>query len=361
VNTELHLESPLPLYKQMSDILRREIESQKLAPGTRLPTEKELAKRFGVSLITVRGCIGELVREGILVRRQGRGTFVASRKPRDTQIIMAIVPEIADYYCARLINGIQAVATQYGYELITADSYDHAQTERSLLDRATARNVEGLIIVTGRGSFANGYLVGNRFYIPLVIIDSYHPSVEADFFYTNDVTGSYEATRHLIEAGYRKIGHLMGPKGHFLAELRLHGYRRAMREAGISVEQNWIVESGTTPEAGYKAVASLLKQDITVDAVFAYNDLVALGAMRAIAELGRRIPEDFGIAGYGNHMIAAYLRPPLTTVDLDLEQVGRRAAHRLFARIRDEVSEPKPTKEVLPVKLVAGDSGRRRG
>jgi len=358
VPEEIHLESPVPLYKQMCDILRREIESQGFPPGTRLPTEKEMAKRFGVSLITVRGCVGEMVREGILVRRQGRGTFVASRKPKATQLLMAIVPNIMDYYCARLVSGIQSVSAQYGYELITGGSNDHAQTERNLLDRALARNVEGLIIVTGRGAFANGYLVNNRLYIPLLVVGSYHPNVEADFFYTNDVMGSHEATRHLIEAGYRRIGHLGGPKGDFVAELRLHGYRRAMREAGITVETNWIVEAGTTAEAGYKALTALLRQDLTIDALFAYNDLVAIGAMRSLAELGRRVPQDFGIAGYGNHVLAAYTQPPLTTVELDLEGLGRRVAQRLLARIRDEVRGGEFVKEILPVRLIAGGSAR---
>jgi len=355
---QIHIESPVPLYRQMCEVLRKEIESQGLAPGTRLPTEKELAERFGVSLITVRGCVGELVREGILIRRQGRGTFVASRKPKVTQLIMVIVPDVTDYYCARLITGIQAACAQYGYELVTGSSHDQAQAERNLLDRALARSVEGLVIVTGRGSFANGYLVGNRLYVPLVVIDSYHPNVEADFYYTNDVVGSYEATRHLIKAGYRRIGHLMGPKGHFLAELRLHGYRRAMREAGITVENNWIAEAGTTTEAGYKALSTLLRQDLTIDAVFAYNDMVALGAMRALAEIGRRVPQDFGLAGYGNHPVAAYLQPPLTTIDPDLEGVGRRAGQRLLARIRDEVRGPELIKEICPVRLVPGGSAR---
>jgi LacI family transcriptional regulator len=343
----------------MCDILQREIESQGLVPGTRLPTEKELAKRFGVSMITVRGCVGEMVREGLLLRRQGRGTFVASRKPKVTELIMAIVPDVSDHYCARLITGIQAACAQQGYELITGSSRDHAQTERSLIDRALARSVEGLIIVTGRGSFANGYLLSNRLYIPLVIVDSYHPNLEADFFYTNDVIGSYEATRHLIEAGYRRIGHLSGPKGHFLAELRLHGYRRAMREAGIAVESNWIAEAGTTPEAGHKALTALLRQDLTVDAVFAYNDMVAVGAMRALTEIGRRVPQDFGIAGYGNHVIAPYLQPPLTTVDTDLDGLGRRVGQRLLGRIRDEVRGGEFLKEILPVRLVVGGSARR--
>ena len=357
---EIHLESPVPLYKQMSDILRKEIESQGLTSGARLPTEKELAKRFGVSMITVRGCVGEMVKEGLLVRRQGRGTFVASRKPKATQLIMAIVPHITDYFCARLLSGMQVIAGQYGYELIVGNSNDHAQTERNLLERAFARNVEGLAIVTGRGAFANGYLVSNRLYIPLVVVDSYHPSVEADFFYTNDVVGAHEATRHLIEAGYRKIGHLAGPKGHFLAELRLHGFRRAMREAGITVENNWIVEAGTTAESGYKGLTALLRQDLTVDAVFAYNDLVAIGAMRALAELGRRVPQDFGIAGYGNHLVAAYTQPPLTTVDPDLEGLGRRVAQRLMSRIRDEARGNELLKEILPVRLVAGGTARSK-
>ncbi len=355
---DLHLESPVPLYRQMGDILKKEIESQGLAPGARLPTEKELAERFKVSLITVRGCISELVREGILIRRQGRGTFVASRKPKVTQLIMAIVPDITDYFCARLIAGVQSACAQLGYELITVSSHDHAQTERNLLDRASARGVEGLIIVTGRGSFANGYLVGNRLFVPLVVVDSYHPSVEADFFYTNDVVGAYEATHHLIQAGYRRIGHLMGPRGHFLAELRLHGYRRAMRETGIAVDNKWIAEAGTTAEAGYRALNALLRQDITIDAVFAYNDMVALGALRALAEIGRRVPQDFGLAGYGNHHVAGYLQPPLTTVDCDLEGAGRKVGQRLLARIRDEVRGGELLKEILPVRLIAGGTAR---
>lgn len=358
---ELHLESPVPLYRQMSGILRREIETQGLTPGTRLPTEKQLARRFGVSLITVRGCVTELVKDGILVRRQGRGTFVASRKPKETSLIMAIVPNMMDYFYAKVVDGIQTIVNQAGYELITGNSHDQAQAERQMLDRAISRSVEGLIVVTGRSSFANGQLVSSRLFVPLVVVDSYHPSVDADFFYTNDVIGAYEVTRHMVEAGYRKIGHLSGPKSHFLAELRVHGYRRAMREAGISVEESWIVEAGSTAQHGYAALMALLRQDLSLDAIFAYNDLVGIGAMRALAELGRKVPKDFGVAGYGNHALAGYVYPPLTTVDPKLEEVGRRAAERLFFRIRDEATASELEKEVLPVKLVPGESTRGRG
>lgn len=356
---ELHVELPVPLYRQMCDVLRREIESQGLGPGTRLPTEKELAERFGVSLITVRGCLSELVREGILVRRQGRGTFVSSRRPKVTELIMAIVPDTTDYYHAQLVSSIQAAVAQQGYELIATSSHDKAHIERSLLDRALARSVEGLVIVTGRGAFANGYLVSNRLYMPLAVVDSYHPNVEADFFYSNDVTGSYEVTRHLIEGGYRRIGHLMGPKGHFLAELRTHGYRRAMREAGITVEPSWMAEAGTTAEAGYKALVALLRQNIAIDAVFAYNDMLAIGAMRALAEIGRRVPQDFGVVGYGKHPLAVYTQPPLTTVDIGLDELGRRVGQRLLARVREEVRKGEFVKEMLPVQLVVGESTRK--
>jgi LacI family transcriptional regulator len=305
--------------------------------------------------------VTELVREGILVRRQGRGTFVASRKPKETSLIMAIVPDLTDYFYSTIVSGVQKIVGQEGYELITGNSHDQAQTERSLLDRATRRSVEGLIIVTGRGSFANGYLVTNRMFIPLVIVDSYHPGLEADFFYTNDVIGSYEATRNLIESGYTKVGHLLGPKAHFLAELRLHGYRRAMREAGIAVEDNWIAEAGSTSEEGYQALNALLRQNLSLDAVFAYNDLVAIGAMRALAELGRQVPKDFGVAGYGNHALAGYVYPPLTTVDPTLEKLGQQSAERLFARIREDTVPGELQKEVLPVKLIPGQSSRGRG
>ena len=357
---EIHLESPVPLYRQMSGILRREIEQQGLVPGTRLPSEKDLAKRFGVSLITVRGCVTELVQEGILVRRQGRGTFVASRKPKDTSLIMAIVPDLTDYFYAKVVSGVQEVVAEAGYELITDNSHNQAQVERALLDRAAARSVEGLVIVTGRASFANGVLVSSRLFTPVVVVDSYHPSVEADFFYTNDVIGSYEATRHLIESGYRRIGHLGGGKGHFLGELRLHGYRRAMREAGITVAPDWIVECGETCETGHRAMGTLLRKHGDLDAVFAYNDLVAIGAMRALAEAGRTVPRDFGVAGYGNHALSRYLHPPLTTVDPNFEGLGRQAAQRLFGRIRED-SPGGHTKEVLPVKLVVGESSGGRG
>lgn len=354
---EIHLESPLPLYRQMADVLRREIEAQALAPGTRLPTEKDLARRFQVSLITVRACVTELVREGILLRRQGRGTFIASRKARATQLITAIVPDLTDYFSAEIVTGIQSAALPFGYELVAASSHDHAQTERMLLDRAVSRGVEGLIIVTGRGSFANGALVGNRLFMPLILIDSYHPNVEADCFHTNDVIGAYDATRHLIESGYQRIGHLAGPKGHFLAELRVNGWRRALREAGITVENGWLGEAGATAADGHRGLMALVRQAPALDAVFAYNDLVAIGALRALAELGRRVPEQFGVAGYGNHALAAFVHPPLTTIDTAPRQVGIKAAQRLLARIREEVPAGDHHKDVLPVRLITGDSG----
>lgn len=146
----------------------------------------------------------------------------------------------------------------------------------------------------------------------------------------DDFRGGYEATRHLIRLGRRRIGFVSGPTGWIVCKERHSGYLAALHEFGLEADEAREASGDWSVESGRQAAAAILERGSDVDALFVANDLMALGAIRALRERGLRVPEDVAVVGYDNRAVAAVADPPLTTVQLPLGNIGRRAAQELL-------------------------------
>jgi LacI family transcriptional regulator len=166
------------------------------------------------------------------------------------------------------------------------------------------------------------------------------------------------ATEHLIAQGCRRIAHLRGPAVG-IANDRLNGYCSALQEHGFRILQDYIVEAGFRSESGYDAMRGLLQTTIKIDGVFCYNDPVAVGAMKAIRQAGRKVPQDIAVVGAGNVNYSDVLAIPLTTIDQDPDEIGRVASRILL----EQIESKKPVKRrlvLVPHRLVIRESTAHR-
>jgi LacI family transcriptional regulator len=205
------------------------------------------------------------------------------------------------------------------------------ELERNDADALMARQVDGLIAASAqsRPDLFEGI---RKRKVPLVLIDRPIPGVQASFVGVDNEAIGKIATNHLIAQGCRRIAHLRGP-GIGIAASRLAGYRQALKKHRLSVSSNYVVGARYADTSGYTAMRKLLQLDPIPDGVFCYNDPVAMGAMKAIAEAGLDVPRDIDVVGAGNVHYSDVLAIPLTTVDQGTRQIGSQAAQLLMEQI----------------------------
>ena len=231
---------------------------------------------------------------------------------------------------------MEQVAGARGYSVLLAHTAGSAVRERTHLKSLQARRVDGLILASvSLGDPSVRWLREQG--IEHVLVNRY--SSRRDLFVgADDFAGARLVTNHLIEAGHRRIAHLAGGHGISTAVERLRGYATALRDAGIEPDPDLVVSSGYLEEPGRRAMAQLLELPDPPTAVFAVNDMAAIGAHAAILDRGLRIPEDVAVAGYNDVPLSRRLAPPLTTVRVPGQDFGRISAEILIERIQTGMS-----------------------
>ena len=244
-----------------------------------------------------------------------------------TQTIGVILPDLCGEFFSELIRGMDVAARSLGYHLIVSSSHDDAE-EASAAIRSMRGRVDGLIVLSPHLDAANlaASLAGRT---PILLMnggaDAGRPSIVVD-----NHGGAVLAVEHLIATGRRRIAHIAGPAGNLAAEARLAGYLQAMADAGLPTA---VVDGEFTQPSGHAAGVELARRELRPDAVFAANDIMAVGAMLALQDSGLRVPEDIALIGFDDVPIAALVRPGLTTLRIRIAETGRRALERLVRLI----------------------------
>jgi LacI family transcriptional regulator len=273
-------------------------------------------------------------------------------RTRRTLTIATIIPDITNPFYPAFERGIQDVAEARGYDLITYNSDGLYDKELKCIRSILRGHVDGLILVPFQVTMADLQPLVSRG-VPVVIFgDMAHETlpIPYDRLYVDNVTASRDLVTFLIDRGHRRIGMIAGPADVPRRESRVRGYRDALAARGIPSEEVLIRVGDFTEEGGYRATRELLKLSPMPTALFAANDMIALGALFALHEAGLRVPDDLAIVGFDDIPAAKLLHPPLTTVAQFPERIGRRAAEMFFDRLgNDPPTEPRC--EVMPVEL----------
>jgi LacI family transcriptional regulator len=254
-----------------------------------------------------------------------------SLKAKTTATIGLLVPNSLNPYFAELARGIEDYCERNGYCVILCNSDDNPDKQRSYLRVLLEKRIDGLIVASAGGDsgLAQG-LAGVK--TPMVIVDRGLDGVDADLVRIDHEYGAYLATRHLLELGHRDIATIGGPATTSVAQMRLAGYCRALKEAGIEVRQERMLESDFTSTGGYNAAAILLESN-PPSAIFAGNDMIGIGVLRAAAERNVRVPSELSVIGFDDIQMSRYVYPALTTVGQSILQLGEMAAEVLLRRI----------------------------
>lgn len=254
-----------------------------------------------------------------------------SLKAKTTATIGLLVPNSLNPYFAELARGIEDYCERNGYCVILCNSDDNPDKQRSYLRVLLEKRIDGLIVASAGGDsgLAQG-LAGVR--TPMVIVDRGLEGLDADMVRIDHEYGAYLATRHLLELGHRDIATIGGPAHTSVAQMRLAGYCRALQEAGVEVPKERMLESDFTSTGGYSAATILLEKN-PPSAIFAGNDMIGIGVLRAAAERNVRVPSELSVIGFDDIQMSRYVYPALTTVGQSILQLGEMAAEVLLRRI----------------------------
>lgn len=333
---------------------------------------KDIAKDLGVSVITISKVlrdhpdIGDNTRERVLARIKEldyRPNLAArSLVTGRTYLVGLVVPDLLHPFFAEIAKSLSEVLRNNGYYLIVSSSDEDPELEEQEINHLLARRLDTLIIASCRSTVDVLFRIEKQ-NIPYVLIDRNFPGLSPNFVGVDDEAVGRIATQHLIDIGCKRIAHIRGPETS-PGVRRLEGYKRALAQDGRRyIEEYIIAEPKADVESrqrGRDAMRELLKLKQKPDAIFCFNDPLAMGAMNYALDQGLRIPDDIAIIGCGNLHYDDSLRVPLSSVDQHSRRIGEEAA-RLTLRILNSKIPPKPETVVLQPELIVRGSTLRRG
>ena len=274
---------------------------------------------------------------------------------RTTHTIGLVVPDISQPFFPEIARGIKEHAHAAGYQMLLAYTAEQPMQEVESLHQLREQRVDGVIVANSRldpDTLAE-VLEGLG---PVVLTNRSLPGPFGSVIWSGYESGARRLTEHLLERGHTRIGYLDAEPATTAGAERFYGYLQALHAAEIDFDDHLLATAAATPEGGATATRRLLALDEPPTAVVAYNDIMAVGALHACHAGGRRVPADVAVVGFGDAPLAAWLTPPLTTVQVPLYQIGRLAADLLLSVLR---GEPPRTVSVdlEPILVVRASSG----
>lgn len=304
----------------------------------RRPTIYDVARTAGVSTATVSralngtGQIAPATRASIAAAVEQLGyrpnTIARSLVTNSTRTIAFLLPDITNPFYAALASGIQRLALQREHTMLLCTTDGDPEQEEMYLNLLRSKQVDGALVdglVLPSDRIA--HFVADGF--PIVCLDRDIDSTAVPLVQVDNRRGARLAVEHLLELGHTRIAHVTGAKTR-IAEERLGGYRRALLDAGVEPDPALVAEGDFTERGGAAAARALLGSKAVFTAVFAANDLSAVGVLNALAAAGRRVPADVSVVGFDDLPLSGFTAPPLTTVHQPAEEIARRATELLL-------------------------------
>ncbi|KLU60663.1 HTH-type transcriptional regulator DegA [Peptococcaceae bacterium CEB3] len=324
---------------------------------------KDVALRAGVSPSTVSRTLSgkipvdketkEKVMQAVQELNYQPNVFAQGLKDGKSKTIGLIIPNVRNLVFPAAIRGITDVAKHYGYTMVLCNTDEDQETESFYVQSLRQRLVDGLIFSTATEKSEHILKLREEGF-PIVLMIR-HLGGTIDAVIADNFSGGYEGAKFLLSRGFRRIALINGTMGLDLYRQRYAGYKEALLEAGVVLDDRLVVHETGDWETAYEATGRLLTSGAKPDAIFATSDTKALGVMKALKERKLKVPEDISVLGYDDIETASLMDPPLSTVAQPFYEIGQRAAERLMKLIRSK-RRPKPVLEKLPVRLVVRDS-----
>ena len=330
-----------------------------------MATIKDVARLAGVSITTVSHVINETryvsdeLRGRVLAAMQELNyrpnVLARSLRRGETRTIGLVVPDNSNPFFAEVARIVEDVGFEKGYSVILCNSDGSLEKEAAYISVLIAKQVDGVIFIAAGSKHEHLHELTAQG-IPVVVADRDIPQSLADVVLVDNEKGGYEATRYLLSLGHRRIACIAGPSDLTPSADRVCGYRRAQEEAGISIEEGWIVPGDFRYQGGEAAAARLLRLGEPPSAIFACNDVMAIGALRTLQNAGLQVPGDVSIIGFDDIPLASAVSPALTTVAQPTAELSTLAARCLISRIQNDRDDEPRQRSVLETRLVVRDS-----
>ena len=327
------------------------------------PTLKTIAEKLNVSISTVSKAlknspeISESKKE-IILQYAGEIGYKPDRKAlslrsNKTMNLGIVVPEIAHYFFARVISGMEMYASQHGYQLVIAISDDKLQKEKQIIEQLSSGIVDGLIVSVAKETFVKedyshfNSLINNNF--PIVLYDRAPNSIKADKVLADDIYGGYKATAHLIEKNCSRIGFITTDSPLEVSCKRETGYKNALKDADLTFQENYILRVNESKDIK-EQINKWIKENKDMDGIFAVNEFFASIALRKALKNGISVPEKLKIIGFTDGLISKSTIPSLSTIAQHGFKIGQESAKLLIARING--SDFPPVVKIIETDLI---------
>lgn len=340
-----------PKYIQLKNALIKLFAEENYQANQALPTENELIDRYSVSRNTVRKTLDELLKIGLIYKKQGSGSYYSGTEGDDREnslLIGVIVPRLSFYIYPLIIQGIDDVANEKGYNIVLGGADVNPDKEPECLERLLSKKIDGLIFEPSGGNidFENSPIFRKiqKLDIPVVILDWAVNDASIPYVSPNDIEGGYKAAKLLIDEGHEKIA-IICPSDTIPAQKRLQGYRQALQSAGLSIDKRyeklgsvvqWAENGQINSENPH--ITLLVNELIQLGtqrptAIIFYNDEEAFQGYTAIKQAGLKIPDDISVIGFDDTEYATMANPPLTSVVHPKYKLGKWAAKILLEKL----------------------------
>ncbi|MBN1248021.1 MAG: LacI family DNA-binding transcriptional regulator [Anaerolineae bacterium] len=334
----------------------------------RRPTQADIARLVGISqsavsqvLSGIDSAIPEETRQRVLAAadelRYVPNKLARSLRTQKTYTIASVIPDITNPFYPAYQRGIQSVTNEHRYDLIVYDTEERADNEERSLQSLERGGIDGAIVVLFHHDAESlRPLIEQGVH---VVMWRGRPTPEEDLIldtiYVDNISLAKTAVSHLIQRGHTRIGMIAGLEGTPPRNNRIRGFCEALAEHDLPMHEVLVQGGDFTETGGYEGMKELLKLTPRPTAVFASNDLMALGALLAVREAGLDVPHDVALIGIDDIPAARLVQPPLTTISQMQENIGRTAAEMVFERIAGTVP-PKPRLVEMPFRLIVRES-----
>ena len=332
-------------------------------------TIHDIAQKLNISASTVSRAlkdnplISETTREKIKKAAIEMGyrpnVMAANLRTRRTNTIGVIVPLINRHFFSSVISGIEDVAYKQGFAVTISQSNDNQEKESTIAHTLFSNRVDGLILSIGMATQSYDHLkLFSERNIPLVFFDRIVEEIPAHKIVIDDFGGAYRATQHLIEQGRKKVAHIGGPLNLQIYAKREAGYRQAISDAGLQINEDLILHNSLTREDGLNAIKRILQTKERPDAIFCANDTTALSAIIHLKEKGIKIPEDIAIVGFSNEPFSELVTPSISTIKQPGFEMGQKAAELLIKQIGSKVKPKNYQTIMMETELIVRNSSQ---
>ncbi|WP_226581014.1 LacI family DNA-binding transcriptional regulator [Halobacillus litoralis] len=333
------------------------------------PTILDVAEKANVSVATVsrvinnQGGVRKKTEDDIL-RAIHELNYVRSQVARsmvrkETKTIGVIIPDICNPFFPEVIAGIEKKAIDKNYFTMLSSSGESLVKEKEIMKHFIERGVDGVVITTAdeKGKHLQPLMDAN---IPVVAVDRMIEEYDVDTVLTGNQEGSYEAVKHLIHLGHKKIAIIRGPQETTPGNERFKGYKKALEEYGLPLKEEWIGEGNFMENSGFSIIHHFHSLKDRPTAVFSCNNLMSIGALKAMRQLNWEVSRDVTFLGFDDVEIATFMKPALTMVTRPKRKIGELAFQLLYERMNAAESDHIPKREyILTPELVIRDASNQ--